>query len=69
MEPNFEITLKCGECDGEGAVGFGHPIDPSSKEVDCYSCDGSGKSEPFGEVYDCLEDAKADYPDAEIKAL
>ena len=69
MDYNFEITLKCGECDGEGTVCIGHPIDPSSREVDCYSCNGSGKSEPFGEAYDCLDEAKADYPNAEITAL
>ena len=69
MEPNFEITLPCLDCDGTSLFSTMHPLDPSGQDKDCIYCEGTGEAPSFLESYDCLEDAKADYPDGKIRAL
>lgn len=62
----IEIMIKCQECDGFGHIVGRHPNDPSSRAFqyfDCQECDGEGQK-AFVEIYDSIEDAKADYPDA-----
>jgi len=60
----YEIYTQCPECDGYGIREHQIAVD-EFKESDCYECDGSGLV-MHTEVYDCVGDAEADYPESFI---
>ena len=61
----FEIHTQCPRCEGYGVLEHQIAVE-EFKESDCPECDGSGLV-MHTEVYDCIEDAEADYPESFIK--
>tara|TARA_R100001086_G_C11843875_1_gene259754 strand:- start:1805 stop:2056 length:252 start_codon:yes stop_codon:yes gene_type:complete len=61
----YEIKIECKECNGYGSREHQIAVD-KFKELDCHECGGTGLI-TFYEVYDNIEDAKADYPESVIK--
>ena len=60
----IQITIDCQGCDGDGVLSVGDPNDPSSYDNDCSQCGGNGKGFWIEDSYECIEDAKEDYPKA-----
>tara|TARA_R100001163_G_C5056074_1_gene192490 strand:+ start:861 stop:1124 length:264 start_codon:yes stop_codon:yes gene_type:complete len=61
----FKIHVHCADCAGAGVVSDGHPNDPSSRNVLCKECDGTGKDSFIDEMeYDSIADVIQDYPKA-----
>ena len=58
------IELPCNECGGSGYVSNGHPIDPSSQEVECEHCNDDGSVFVADPHCHALGDAMLDYPNA-----
>jgi DnaJ-class molecular chaperone len=58
----LNIEVQCTECEGYG-VRFHQIAVDEYAENDCHSCDGSGRV-VYREMYDSLEDATKDYPEA-----
>lgn len=60
---NFKIIAPCDACESQGIVSDRHPNDPSSRDVTCNECEGSGHAEYY-ELHDSKVDAWADWPKA-----
>jgi len=55
------IVMPCPECSGTGKVTYDHPIDPSARSVDCGCDDGQIQFFVLADLYDSIEDVRADY--------
>ena len=60
--PDFQITLSCPECSGTGELQHQSAADAFHMSL-CEGCFGNG-FKSHTEMYDCIEDAKLDYPNA-----
>ena len=59
---DFQITLPCVECVGSGEIQNQIAADDFSISI-CENCWGNG-FKTYTEMYDCIEDARLDYPEA-----
>jgi DnaJ-class molecular chaperone len=62
----YRIKIECKECDGYGSREHQIAVD-KFRELDCDECEGTGHITLY-EVYDSIDDVKADYPKATIRA-
>ena len=57
------VVCPCKECQGTGMLEMARYTYTSVDDRPCFACDGTGVVE-YDEVYDSLEDAFVDYPEA-----
>ena len=60
----YFFRIDCPDCEGNGVVSDREPNDPSSRDIDCYECGGTGDKPVSEDFYDSEEDLLKDYPNA-----
>jgi DnaJ-class molecular chaperone len=61
---NTIVRVACADCDGQGTVeAYTYSPWQVGPTQTCGWCDGRGYID-YEEIYDSIEDAKADYPDS-----
>jgi DnaJ-class molecular chaperone len=59
---DFQITLPCADCKNTGEIEHQVAVDHFHVSI-CPNCWGNG-FKTYTEMYDCIEDARLDYPEA-----